>query len=101
MILGDKHGTCRLCLSKAKLCASHIVPEFCYDYEQTGNARKAFEFEIPADGAAKLRTIQKGHREYLLCLDCEQVLCDHEGKFASYLREVPIFPDRLVDGQLV
>ncbi len=89
MILGKQHDVCRLCLRKQKLCESHIVPEFCYEYEQVGNARKAIEAILPSDGNVKRRTIQKGHREYLFCEKCEQILCSHEREFASFWQNNP------------
>jgi hypothetical protein len=88
MILGDKHGTCRLCLSRARpLCKSHVAPEFCYDYEYSGSGRRALAIHLPKKGVLHKRTIQKGHREHLFCADCEQILCKHEQVFAAFWKD--------------
>jgi len=85
MVLGNKHGTCKLCLALADLCESHVVPEFCYSYEELGHSRHALEVLVPAkSGRVKERKIQKGYREYLFCSDCEQRLCQYERIFAPF-----------------
>lgn len=85
MVAGDKHGVCRLCLSSDKpLCRSHVVPEFCYEYEQQGDHRHAFAMHLRDSGRLRKKTVQKGHREYLLCPECEQRLSCHERIFAEY-----------------
>ena len=84
MILGQKHNTCRLCLNESKLCASHVVPEFFYEYDDSEGSRRALVLRIPEEGPAQKKTIQKGHREYLLCAQCEQILNKHERVFAPF-----------------
>jgi len=88
MILGDKHGTCRLCLATTDLCESHVVPEFCYEYDYSGSQRCAFVFYLPKKGTQQKRfsIIRKGHREYLFCANCEQTLCKYEQVFAAFLK---------------
>jgi hypothetical protein len=101
VILGDKHGTCRLCLAKADLCESHIVPEFCYDYEQTGSKRQALLLHSLDDGVFRRRVIQKGHREYLLCKECEQRICQQEHVFADIWKNSTELSGPLKPSQLV
>lgn len=77
---------CRLCLIPAKLCASHIVPEFLYKvlYDE----RHRF-IELPDVRKGVAIQPQKGHRERLLCVDCE-------GKINRYEKHIRrLFVDEL------
>lgn len=90
MILGDKHGACRLCRSSAApLRKSHIVPEFCYDYEYRSSGRRALAVYLPVNGVHQERNLRKGHREYLFCTKCEQILGKHENAFAAFWKKNP------------
>jgi len=84
-ILGIQLAACRLCGTHTKLCESHIVPEFCYSYEKSGHKRYALECLVPATGGLpKTRKIQKGYREYLLCLACEKAINKYEKVFWTF-----------------
>jgi hypothetical protein len=65
------------------------VPEFCYEYDYGGSGRRAFFFHQPKKGVLQKHPIQKGHREYLFCADCEQILCKHEQVFAAFWKNNP------------
>ena len=106
MILGDKHGICRLCCApssekRGPLRESHIVSESCYSYAHRGSRRNAFEFHLPKNGTIKRRTIQKGHREYLFCEDCEQTLNKHEQVFAAFWKNNPQLAGPFTHPQLI
>jgi hypothetical protein len=84
-ILGSQLAACRLCGTHTKLCKSHIVPEFCYSYEQSGHNRFALECLVSAGGGLpKTEIIHKGYREYLLCLACEQAINKYEKVFWTF-----------------
>ena len=75
-------GSCRLCQERKELCRSHILPEFLHRplYDASGKA-------IAFDPAHIDRTwkVQKGLREPLLCLSCEQLINDrYEKPFANF-----------------
>jgi hypothetical protein len=76
----NHHGTCKLCSNEAKLCKSHIIPEFLHKgiYEENGRCEV-----LRIDLEAKYR-IQKGYRENLLCESCETHIND--------LFEKPVLP---------
>jgi hypothetical protein len=64
---------CRLCQTEQKLCDSHIVPEFLYrDLYDTNHKLMG----ITGQGENKWKPLQKGIREHLFCLGCEQHLND-------------------------
>jgi hypothetical protein len=85
MIFGDKNAVCKLCLGQGPLCESHIVPEFCYGYDEK---HRALHVDLPPNGAVHERTIQQGYREYLLCNGCEEHINDkYEKPFLKFLRE--------------
>lgn len=73
-------GTCRLCLQKASLKNSHILPEFLYvpGYDVKHRAAKR-TIEPRVRGH-----IQKGFREKLLCGPCEQRI----GRFDKYFADI-------------
>lgn len=69
---------CRLCARERELKLSHIIPSFVYkwlkDTSATGFLRGGTDPNVRR---------QDGHKDYLLCEECEQVLSKHEQKFAS------------------
>ena len=73
---------CKLCLQEKPLLKSHIIPEFCYKpiYDEK---HKIHELSSNPDTPNK-HFMQKGIREKLLCLSCEQLLSPSE----KYVREV-------------
>lgn len=73
----DALGECALCRQQRKLCHSHIVPEFAYKgiYDEK---HKLVTFH-PAS-PDKIQSKQKGLREYLLCIECEQFINDEYEK---------------------
>lgn len=75
---------CRLCKKKAKLCNSHILPEFFYLnlYEEHRI------LQITKDDE---KVIQKGIREYLLCQQCETKLSRYEKYAKELIQEIPNF----------
>lgn len=84
---------CRLCLNDRKLCDSHIVPEFLYGDLYDDNHKM---MGINGLGNRGWKTLQKGIREQLLCIDCEQRLNDkYEKPFRKqWLEDLPL-PDRI------
>jgi len=72
---------CALCLRDAKLCDSHIIPEFLYATLYDDKHR--FQ-AITVDSQKRDRQYQKGLREKLLCDSCEQSLSLPE----SYMSKV-------------
>jgi hypothetical protein len=76
--------TCRLCKKKAKLCNSHILPEFFYldIYEDHRSLIISKEGE---------KVIQKGLREYLLCQQCETKLSRYEKYAKELIQKIPNF----------
>ena len=103
MIEGDKFSACRLCGNVSSLCESHIVPEFFYDYQYTGNSRKAIEIRVPVEEekAIQERIFQKGYREYLLCKSCEALICRYEAPFALFWKEQVLPKAPFALGQLL
>lgn len=79
---------CRLCRREAKLCRSHIVPEWAhrpvYDERST-----ALFLESPG---GRRRKVQVGHREYLLCVDCEERIERIETRFRLHWSEESRLP---------
>ena len=61
--------SCALCRQQRPLQYSHIIPEF--QYKPLYDAKHRIHI-VSSDPAKPDRTIRKGIREYLLCLDCEQ-----------------------------
>lgn len=70
---------CRLCNRTATLVNSHVLPEFLFKpcYDQKHRARQV---ALPEFQRAFL---QKGHRERLLCLDCEVLFSRYERYFSE------------------
>jgi hypothetical protein len=69
---------CKLCLNKAELRNSHVIPEFLYKplYDLKHRA-----MGIHGHGHKKWQYLQKGLREKLLCQNCEQLLNDSYEKY--------------------
>lgn len=77
---------CKLCLAEAKLCKSHIIPEFCFKELYDENHRFIDLYDVRNE---KHRLGQKGYSEPLLCSDCEE-------RFARYERHCRrVFSDPL------
>src|SRR5205807_10147179 len=62
---------CALCLEEARLCKSHIIPEFCFVpfYDQNHRIIEVSDVE-----KGRVRRMQKGFWERLLCIKCESLL---------------------------
>ncbi len=73
--------TCKLCKKKSDLKNSHIIPEFIYKclYDE-----KHRFHELSDDVNKKNKMPQKGLREKLLCIECEQHLSKYE-RYASLI----------------
>ena len=77
MVSGTPHGICKLCGIDGKRSASHIVPEFCYRYEEkVGGPRHGLALLVPKENTDSIQEsrFQKGLREYLLCPRCERLI---------------------------
>lgn len=70
---------CALCLEEKTLCSSHIIPEFLY--KPLYDEKHRFH-ALSNDPDERNRMLQKGVREYLLCLSCEGKLSIWE-KYAA------------------
>jgi hypothetical protein len=66
-------GKCKLCNENRKLCESHVIPEFMY--QPVYKDHKAIGI-VGSPERLKVKTIQKGLREPLLCNVCEAHLND-------------------------
>jgi hypothetical protein len=74
----DMRGECALCEKVAELQLSHIVPKFVFTWlKQSGGGIRANR--VPN------RRIQDGQKEYLLCLNCEQLFSGWERIFCEQL----------------
>ena len=65
---------CRLCGNVGPLCRSHIVPDFLCDPLRDSNRQMVVI-------GPKIRKIQTGYFERLLCSKCESLLSGYENKF--------------------
>ncbi len=74
---------CALCKQERKLCKSHIIPKFYFDWlkktSATGYLRSAHEPN---------KRQQDGLKEYLLCADCENIF----SKFEKYFADTFFYP---------
>ncbi len=70
---------CSLCQREAKLCDSHIIPEFMYKPVYDSKHRM---HSVSSSPDKPTSYEQKGLREKLLCSDCEQYL----GRFENYAK---------------
>jgi len=88
---------CRLCEKQAELRQSHIIPDFFLrggeDYYPTGTSGALQPFTQPVSTipGKTFERKQKGHYErklgqveYLLCGDCEQLLCEYESYVKTF-----------------
>lgn len=86
---------CAFCKKDKNLCNSHIIPEFLwgplYDTKHRTN-----EVSVEKE---KLKLIQKGLREKLLCKACEGRLSRLEGDFNLKWKEV--CPDSVTDDHFI
>lgn len=74
--------TCKLCLNPAKLCQSHIIPEFCYKLIYDNKHRAVV---VNPKNPSDQGYAQKGVRSKLLCVDCECLINDcYEKPFKAY-----------------
>ena len=82
---------CALCLQSKPLCDSHIIPEFCFkpthDLIHRAILMKSDEL--------KQCFIQKGIRVKMLCVDCEQLINQHEKYFKSFWFDKKALPDHV------
>lgn len=70
------NGKCALCLKDATLLESHIIPKFVVNWlKDTGGA-------IRNSHTPNLR-VQDGIKEYLLCVNCEELFSGWEKKFCE------------------
>lgn len=85
---------CKLCNTVAPLCRSHIVPEFAY------NPIKNENDQIMSVGK-RVKKVQTGYYERMLCRNCEALLSEYERVFKqdwmdtvppdfSYIRSNPL-----------
>ncbi|HOI56618.1 MAG TPA: hypothetical protein PLP01_15320 [Phycisphaerae bacterium] len=87
-------GECKLCGQQARLCRSHIVPEFCYKPFYDAHHRVRV-LNLRLDGLPQVALIQKGVRENLLCALCEGILAKYESKFKTFWYDGPASPRQL------
>jgi len=85
---------CKLCHKKKPIRKSHIIPEFFY---RPGYDEKGRLFEVRY-GVYKDKYIQKGIREQLMCLDCEQFLNNnYERYFHNFWYKKKNLPEESLD----
>jgi hypothetical protein len=85
----SKHAaSCKLCNEVRPLCRSHIVPELAYA------PIKNEKDQIYAVGK-KVRKVQTGYFERLLCAECESLLSDYETTFKRIWMDTipPVLPN--------
>lgn len=75
---------CALCHKDSKLCLSHIFPEHLYK-ESLYDENHKFHRVSDEDDKNRPRAFQKGLREHLLCVKCEQQLSVYETYAAEIL----------------
>jgi hypothetical protein len=76
----QKTATCRLCLKEKSLCVSHVIPESLWKrtYDEKHRVR-----EIGPE-RGRMRWLQKGLKEPLLCSSCEE----HLNQFETYFHDI-------------
>ncbi len=79
-------SACKLCLVEAKLCRSHIIPEFAH--KTLYDSKHRFRSIYDAKGG-KIKWEQKGFREKLLCQRCETALSVYE-RYAARIFQLPM-----------
>lgn len=75
-----KIGSCKLCKENKELINSHIIPELFYRYLYDSSSRALEISNTPF----KVIPFQKGHREYMLCSDCDQRI----GRLEKYIADL-------------
>lgn len=86
---------CQLCYKEGMLCDSHIVPEFLY--KSLYNNRHQF-LGVVDEPCARTDVLQKGIREKLFCVKCEQYINDsYEKPFRDCWIDNPVLPNSWVD----
>jgi len=82
---------CRYCGQRRKLCRSHVIPEWAYRpiYDDRSTA---IRYSSPG---RKRKKVQVGHREYLLCPDCEAHFESIERRFLDFWSAGERFPSEL------
>jgi hypothetical protein len=75
---------CRLCGQEAELCNSHIIPEFFYGPMYEDNRIYAVPRYSQNSPKSKIRILQKGSKEKLLCQGCENKF----SKYENYTRQL-------------
>lgn len=80
---------CKLCLASSELKYSHIIPEFFYRYMYDEKSRALL---VEPEYLGKT-PIQKGSREYMLCLGCEERLNVYETYVAKLWKKH--FPEKV------
>jgi len=76
MIINE--NKCRLCSKEAKLCNSHVIPEFFYEKMQLYDNKHRFNI-LSTELCKKPSFEQKGIHEKLLCEKCERKFSLWEG----------------------
>lgn len=76
----NRVAQCRLCLQSAKLCHSHIIPEFMYKPLYDSQEHRFYPITENLDAP---KHYKKGIREYLLCTECESKLNTWETYFTQ------------------
>ncbi|PHQ46226.1 hypothetical protein DJ68_08480 [Halorubrum sp. C3] len=71
--------TCRLCGNERDLQQSHVIPRFVIKWLKQSGATPFLR------GAGEPDTRIQDKKEKLLCSECEQLLGDWEGRFASHI----------------
>lgn len=82
---------CKLCKKEfLSLQQSHIIPEWMYKPIYSKNKNKNIHklIEINPTNFNKLKPVQKGYREALLCKSCEEKLSRWEGKAKKNLEDI-------------
>lgn len=82
---------CKLCQKEKKLCLSHVVPESAYGPLYDSKHRI---LEV-TNTQERLRHLQKGLRERILCKDCEQHLNKYDSYFADMWYQKRIVPAKV------
>lgn len=73
-----KNKKCALCGSEKKLCDSHIIPKFVFDYIKNTSIAK-MNFRNPMKNINI--PLQDGDKTPLLCLNCENLFSKRENAF--------------------
>lgn len=76
--------SCKLCGTVAKLCKSHIVPEFAY--QSLYDSQHRF-IEVTDVKKGRVRKAQKGYWEHLLCPLCEARINEFEKHSCHFFSE--------------